>query len=71
MTHIPTGQEDKLLLNCKNVHYIIYTLITNKYATYKELRDDYDMSEVIALYETCLVHLDNKNVLTEFYRKQK
>ena len=42
---------------------IIYTLITNKYATYKEIRDDYTIEEVLALYECCLINNYNKNIL--------
>ena len=38
---------------------MIYTLITNKYATLKEIRDDYSIDEVLDLYEACLVSLYN------------
>lgn len=39
---------------------MIYTLITNQYATYKELRDDYSIEEAIDLYDLCLTHLYNQ-----------
>ena len=48
------------MLNCLIVHKK-YTLITNKYATLKEIRDDYSIEEVIDLYEMCLVNIYNKN----------
>lgn len=41
-------------------HYVVYVLITNKLATYKELRDEYNIDEVIALYEICLTQIHNK-----------
>ena len=39
---------------------VIYTLITNGYATLKELRDDYDVEEMLDLYEACCVNMHNK-----------
>ena len=44
---------------------IIYVVITNKYATYKEIRDDYSVDEFIDLYELCLVNLHNRKLLQE------
>ena len=44
-------------------------LIINKYATYKELRDDYNIDEVLDLYELCLVQLHNKNAIIEEAKK--
>ena len=44
---------------------MIYTLISNNYATLKELRDDYSIEEVLDLYEICLVKLYNKNQVIE------
>lgn len=43
------------------MHPLIYTLVANKYATYKELRDDYDVEETLALYEACLVNSYNRH----------
>lgn len=50
---------------CSRTHEVVYVLITNKYATYKELRDDYSIEEVIDLYEICLVNLYNKQEINE------
>ena len=38
----------------------IYTLVVNKYATLKEIRDEYSIEEVIALYDACMTNLYNK-----------
>ena len=53
------------LTHANRMHYIIYTLVVNKYATYKELRDDYNIDEVLDLYESCMVNMHNRNVLLE------
>lgn len=47
-------------IKVERVDPIIYLLIVNKYATLKEIRDDYSIKEVLDLYETCLVSLYNK-----------
>lgn len=39
---------------------MLYVIIVNKYATLKELRDDYSFEEALDLYEACLVNLYNK-----------
>lgn len=39
---------------------MLYVLISNHYATLKELRDDYDLEEALDLYEACLVNTHNK-----------
>ena len=44
---------------------MIYTLISNNYATLKEIRDDDSIEEVLDLYEICLVKLYNKNQVIE------
>lgn len=44
---------------------VIYTLITQHYATLKELRDDYDIEETLDLYEACCVSMHNKIVSIE------
>ena len=46
-------------------NYIIYTLISNKYATLKELRDNYTIEEVLDLYEICMVNMYNRQMLLE------
>lgn len=40
---------------------MIYCLVTNKYATLKELRDDYEFAEAIDLYDACLTHMYNQH----------
>lgn len=49
----------------KNVNEMAYLLVTNKYATYKELTHEYDLKEFIELYEICMVNLYNKALMTE------
>lgn len=44
----------------KRLDPIIYVLITNKYATLKEIRDEYSFEEVLDLYEACLSNMYNK-----------
>lgn len=44
-----------------HMHPMIYTIVTNRYATLKELRDDYSLEETLALYEACLVNTYNKH----------
>ena len=44
---------------------MIYILVTNGMATYKELKYELDIDDVIDLYEICMVKLYNKNVLYE------
>ena len=38
----------------------IYTLVVNKYATLKEIRDEYSIEEVISLYDACMTNLYNR-----------
>lgn len=40
----------------------MYVLLSNRYATLKELRDDYSFEEAIDLYEVCLVNLHNRAI---------
>ena len=47
---------------------MIYILITNKYATLKEIRDDYSIEEVLDLYDMCLTQIYNKNQIQEEVR---
>jgi hypothetical protein len=54
------GQDTSDLLLPEQTHYIIYTLVINGFATLKELRDDYDIYEVLDLYELCSISLYNK-----------
>jgi len=46
-------------------------LITNNYATLKEIRDDYNIDEVLDLYEICKVNLYNKYMTYENMNKRK
>ena len=39
---------------------VLYALITQHYATLKELRDDYSIDEVLDLYEACCICMHNK-----------
>ena len=52
--------ETKEFVFAKRVHSMVYVLLSNKYATLKELRDDYTIDEALDLYEICLVALHNK-----------
>ena len=42
------------------MNIVIYPLITQKYATLKELRDDYDIDEVLDMYEACCISMHNR-----------
>lgn len=53
------------LISCENTHYIIYSLIINKLATYKELRDDYTIEEALDLYEMLMVSNYNKQLIQD------
>lgn len=44
---------------------MIYVLVTNRYATYRELKYEYTINEALDLYEIALVNIYNKYVLTE------
>ena len=44
---------------------MIYVLITNKYATFHELKYDYDIDEALDLYEICMCSIANKNDIIE------
>lgn len=50
---------------------LVYTLVTNKYATLKELRDDYDVFEALALYDMCAINLYNRNEILKSNRINK
>lgn len=49
------------LYTVERTHPIIYILITNKYATYREIRDEYTIWEVIDMYEMCMCNIANKS----------
>ena len=55
---------DKLIM-AERISPIAYTLITNKLATLKELRDDYDVWEALDLYEICMVHTYNQQTILQ------
>lgn len=44
---------------------MLYTLIINHVASYKELRDDYNIYEVLDLYEAWLVNVYNRSKIME------
>ena len=48
------------LNHAKRTHPIIYVLVTNKLATYSELKYNYDIEDFLDLYEICMVSLHNK-----------
>ena len=49
----------------RNIHPMIYVLITNNYATLYELSNVYDMEEALDLYEICMCSISNKNDIIE------
>lgn len=55
----------------KRLHPLLYMLIVNKYATLKELKEDYDIYEVLDLYEVCAVNLYNKHQIQNERRSNK
>lgn len=61
-----SGSSDgKVYHNVRLVHPIIYMLMTNGYATYRELRDELDCDDLVQLYEVAMVNLYNKNKAME------
>lgn len=52
------------------MNVVIYTLITQKYATLKELRDDYSVDEMLDLYEACCISMYNKAEIIRASTKQ-
>jgi hypothetical protein len=40
-------------------------LVTNRYATYRELKYDYTIDDMLRLYEICMVNLYNRSDLIE------
>ena len=58
-----SGDEANNFHHTEGVHYIIYIIVTNRLATYKELKYDLDLDDVADLYEIAMVNLYNKNVM--------
>lgn len=58
------------MTSVKLINPLIYIVISNKYATLKELRDDYDVLEFVELYEMCMVNIHNKHTSIENARKR-
>lgn len=66
-----TGDELGIDLHvASSVHAVVYVLVTNKFATYYELKYKYDIWEVLDLYEMAMVHLYNRNVTVENMKKK-
>ena len=65
-----TGDYDTLTIKRK-VHPIVYILVTNKYATLKEIREDYTIEEVLDLYEICMCNIYNKRAIIEAANERK
>lgn len=40
-------------------------MVVNKYATLKEIKDEYTVEDVLDLYEMCLTNISNKARLME------
>lgn len=59
------GSNDKggLLSSTKRVHESIYLLVSNNYASYYDLKYNYDIDDFINLYEICIVNLYNKTMM--------
>lgn len=55
----------------KRVHYIIYILITNNLATYRDILEYYSIYDVLDLYEICLTSIYNKAQLTKEIKSYK
>ncbi len=62
---IYSAEINDLLLHRVNIHPVIYVLVTNKYATYYEMRTKYTIWEVLDRYEIAMVNLYNRYVITE------
>lgn len=53
------------MVSCDDINPVVYALVSNKYATLKELRDDYDIYEVLDMYEILSVKLYNNYVIAD------
>ena len=68
MTSLDTAGNDSNtaeIIIPKSVHPIVYTLIANRFCTLAELRDVYDISDALALYEVCAVSAYNRAKMIE------
>ena len=55
-----------MLLNSpQRVPEIIYLLVSYNYATYYDLKYNYDIDDLINLIEICMVNLHNKNAMID------
>ena len=65
--HIYSSGDNKVgdFHHAKRVSYIIYILVTNRYCTYKELKDELDIEDTLSLYELCLVNLYNRYIMLD------
>ena len=57
------------MLSTDRTDRILYTLISNKYATLAEIRDKYDIYEVLDLYEIYIISAYNKYIITKNIQK--
>ena len=62
---ISAGNDAPELHSASGIHPAIYVLVTNRFATYRELKSIYTIDEVLDMYEMAMTMLYNKFVLTE------
>ena len=70
-TLLGVGGNASYIHKCSRVHDAIYVLVTNRYATYRELKDAYTIDEFLDLYEICMVNLYNKYEITENLKEER
>lgn len=46
----------------KRVHPVVYVLVTSNLITYKDLKDNCTIDEMLDLYEICLTNIYNKSM---------
>jgi hypothetical protein len=49
----------------EKINSLVYVLVSNKYATLRELRDEYNIKEALDLYEICMVSSYNRAISME------
>lgn len=61
----PSSSDSSGLTSTKRVHPIAYVLITNRLTSYKDLKYNLTVDDMLDLYEICMVNLHNKSTLVE------
>lgn len=55
----------------ERLHPIVYVLIVNNYATLREIKEFYEIEDVLDLYEAYRVSIYNKSIATDAIKKRR